>query len=189
MGKATQAIELRRIALSAAAGEAVLGQQRLDRRPVPGRDAGDDQILVRGDPVCARDGPRRSPEGRRARRGRGKAAAFDEQGAVEAAAFRLAPAERIAVGVEMERPGRLERSAEARLDLAFDPAQALVVDRIFEAGAVALGAVAVIALDRHHRPGRGDQPVLGDVADHVGEARVGGGSFSVRPMPPPMATL
>ena len=52
------------------------------------------------------------------------------------------------------------RSAKPRraLDLGLDPVEALVVDRVLEAGVGALDAVAVVALHAHHGVGDVDQP-------------------------------
>src|SRR3546814_21151503 len=57
----------------------------------------------------------------------------DEERIIEAAGAIRAPAERVAVRGEGERPRRREVEAHARLDLALDEGEPLVVDRIFEA--------------------------------------------------------
>src|SRR3546814_9783788 len=63
------------------------------------------------------------------------------------------PAIVISVRGEVEWARLLKRRAHPLLDFGLDPVEPLVVYRIFETRALAILAVAIVALDRHHRIG------------------------------------
>src|SRR5690606_25992244 len=89
-------------------------------------------------------------------------AVFNEQRIVMPAILAARPAQRIPIAGEVEVACRFEREAEPALDLTLDPVEPLVVDRVLEAGAGAVGAVAEIALHAHHYAADLVHPVLGD---------------------------
>src|SRR5690606_33351466 len=105
------------------------------------------EVLVRGQPERAlmhlRDGPQ--PIHQPVRRAGMQPAAPDIEGEMVASVLALAPAQAVAIAGELTRPGRLEGEPLPPGDFAADPVQALVVDRIFEAGSRPVGAIAVIA--------------------------------------------
>ena len=83
------------------------------------------------------------------------------------------PAVAIARVLEAERAGRLQGVAEPALDLGAEPVDAAVLDRVFEARVLAVGAIAEIALHQHDLLGDVDR-LLGRAEAHdVGGARIG----------------
>src|SRR3546814_6555018 len=85
------------------------------------------------------------------------------------------PAIVISVRGEVEGARLLKRLAHPLLDFALDPVGPLVVYRILEPRALAILAVAIVALDRHHRIGADDNLVHGNEADKAGKAWIGFG--------------
>src|SRR2546421_23171 len=83
------------------------------------RHSGDDQILIGCQAEAALVHLRNRPQAAhdRAAGQVGYAAVLNEQPEIEKTAIGLAPAEAVAVGRELERARRLERSAHAPLDL------------------------------------------------------------------------
>src|SRR3546814_7069295 len=79
------------------------------------------------------------------------------------------PAIVISVRGEVEWARLLKRRAHPLLDFGLDPVEPLVVYRIFETRALAILAVAIVALDRHHRIGADDNLVHGNEADRSEE--------------------
>ncbi len=100
--------------------------------------------------------------------------ALDKESEVGLAIGAFDPAVAVTIVGKSERAGGLKLVAEAGLDLAAEPVEAAILDGVFEAGVLALGAVAKIALD--------EDDLLGDVhglagrakTEDIGEARVSG---------------
>src|SRR5690606_37555807 len=103
------------------------------------------------------------------------AAVLDEQGVVPACIRALLPAVTVAVRRELHGSRRLQREAEPSLDFRAYEIDALVVHGVLEARARAVGAIPVIALYGHDRLRRMQQLLFGDIADDVGQARIGFG--------------
>ncbi len=102
----------------------------------------------------------------------GDATGFDAQRQVPATVVPFGPAEAVAGRLELERPRRLEREALPARDLGDEPLEAAVLDRVLEAGALAHGAVAEVALRGEHGLGHREQLLGLEEADDVREARV-----------------
>ena len=103
------------------------------------------------------------------------AAAHQEERVVARAVFALDPAVTVAGVGELEGAGRTEPIAEAAFDFRAEPDDAAVLDGVFEAGVLAVGAVAVVALHEHDF--LGDVHGLGDgaVTEEVGDTGEGFG--------------
>src|SRR3546814_8796650 len=72
------------------------------------------------------------------------------------AVFTLYPAEAVAVVVEPVWAHRFQDIAQALFQLRLEPVQAAMVDRVFQAGMLAFGTVAEIALYRDDAFGQGN---------------------------------
>ena len=75
---------------------------------------------------------------------------------------------------EFERPGRFEFDAGALFDLGTRPVRAAFGHDVFEAGVLAVGAVAEIAVNREHGLRNFDKFFRFEKADDIREARIGG---------------
>ncbi len=91
------------------------------------------------------------------------------------------PAERILDGGELERARRSEREACALLDLGLEPCDPPVLDRVFEAGVLAVCAVAEIALREEDRLRDRVDPVGRNEPDQIGEPGEGLGVSVTHP--------
>ena len=97
----------------------------------------------------------------------------DAQGQVPAPVLAFDPAEAIAVVVEREGARGLQREPGAPLHFGLEPVEPAIVDGVFQACALALGAIAEIALRGDDGGGDIEQLLGRDEADHVGQARIG----------------
>ena len=83
------------------------------------------------------------------------------------------PAEVLGDLESRKRAGELQRGAVVLLDLGADPIEAAIVDDIFQAGPLAIGAVAVVALGADDGFDDGKQFGRVDAAEGGGDSRVG----------------
>ena len=155
--------------------EAVLGEDRLDARLHLGRDAADAEVLGRREAEVAGVDFGDFAKGgfHRPALAVHNASAEDMEAVEPISIGAFVPTEGILDGGEMNRTRRREGDARAFLDLAFEPLDAAILDRVFQAGVLAVCAVAEVALrgenglaDFVHQIGR-------DEAERVGQAREG----------------
>src|SRR5437763_17184311 len=85
----------------------------------------------------------------------------------------LAPAVAVAGRGEREGPGRAERPADAPLDLGPERAEAMILDRVFEPGMLAVRPVAPVALDGDDRLCDRDRVFDPAEAERIAGARIG----------------
>src|SRR3546814_4776509 len=90
-----------------------------------------------------------------------------------AAVFPARPADRIAVRGEGVGLFRFQAKAQPAFDFRRHPLDALVVDRVFEAGMAAVDPVAKVALDAHYRIAYLQDLVLRHEADDACQPRIG----------------
>jgi hypothetical protein len=98
---------------------------------------------------------------------------FNEERSMLAAILAFRPAKQVAVCRKFAGSRSTEREAKPLLDLALDPVDSLVVDRVFEARMLTIDPVAIIALYGHDGVDGLRQPCDIDVTDHVGEPWIG----------------
>src|SRR5690606_6492982 len=91
-------------------------------------------------------------------------------------AVALVPAEPVAVVLESKGPCRQQRLAASARGLVEKPVVAEAVERVFEAGAMAILAIAEIALDAHHDFGELGGLRRGDEAERFGQTRIAVGA-------------
>src|SRR5690606_30851174 len=128
--------------------QSVLHDQGLDARAFGRRNAGDDQVLGRGQAELALVDARDLAQAGEVRGARtvGDAPGRQRQGQVPAPVLALDPAEAVAVVVEMEGTRGFEAEAGALFHLRDDGVQAVVVDGVLEARVLAFDAVAEATL-------------------------------------------
>jgi hypothetical protein len=98
---------------------------------------------------------------------------LDEEGDEPAPVRSLPPAMAVARALEPERPRRRQRPAPPHRQLRRQPVHAAIVDRVLQPRMLPVGAVAVVALNRHHRLRHRRRLVGPAEADHPAELRVG----------------
>ena len=155
--------------------ELVLGQQCLDVRLLLLGHAADDQILVRGETEIAGVdlGDFAQAGLRRLFLGIAQAAVLDEKGVMPVAVGAFGPAVAVAGTGEFERARLAELPTETGFEFVFEPVHSAVLDGVFEARVLAVGAVAEIALHGENFFRHFDDFFAGKVTDHVGETRIG----------------
>src|SRR5581483_8100553 len=85
------------------------------------------------------------------------AAGFDVKAEEKFAIGLLMPAEEIALALELVRPCGLELEAGALVHFVAEPFDALFLEHVLEAGVLAVGAVAEIAMNGEHSLGDIDE--------------------------------
>ncbi len=130
-------------------------------------DAGDDEVLVGGQPEVADvdPGDLGQPGLHWPVRRVAHPAVLDEQRVVPVAVVVPGPAVAIAGVVEPERPRRRQGVAEPTLDLGAEPVDAAILDRVFEPRVLAVRPIAEVALHQHHLLGHIDR-LLGQAKAH-----------------------
>src|SRR6266850_5910956 len=125
-------------------GDAVLGHQLLDARTVGGIDAGEDHVLLRGEPDLRAQlvDDLAQPGAGTDAVDVGDAAVLDVDADVEAAIALLVPAEVVVDRLPGEQLWRLELEGQAALHLVAEPAEPTVGDRVLEARVAPVGAVS-----------------------------------------------
>src|SRR3546814_15397167 len=94
--------------------------------------------------------------------------------------FAFFPAVAVAVRVEMIRSGGLQREAYPLFKLRLEPVQTAMIDGVFQACMLALGAIAVVTLQGDYTFGDLNQ-LLRSEARRVGKECVGTGRFGWSP--------
>src|SRR5262245_27081324 len=102
-------------------------------------------------------------------------AIFNEQPQEEVPIVLLMPAQHIALPRELDWPRRLQLYSRALLDLSPEPGHAFFMQDIFEAGVLAVCAVAEIAMDGYDRLGHSFQMFRHQKTNDVREPRESGG--------------
>src|SRR5690606_25491840 len=88
----------------------------------------------------------------------------------------LVPAEPVAVVLEIKGPCRQQRLAASARELVEKPVVAEAIERVFEAGAMAVLAIAEIALDTHHDFGEFGGLRRCDESKRFGQTRIAVGA-------------
>ena len=149
----------------------MITEQCRHRAPVRGCDAGEQHVLLRRhDHVQAELGHGGTQRGAQSA---GNAAGGDGNAEPPGAAALFVPAEQVGHGERGHREQRRERPAEILADAVADPVLAHVVEDVFQAGALAVAAVAVVALQADHGFGDGQEVLRADRAHERCQARIG----------------
>ena len=100
-------------------------------------------------------------------------AAGDRNAEIPAPVALRVPSEMVDDPEPRHRPGLRERPAEIGFERLLDPCRAARIDQVFQSRMLAIGAIAMIALQSHDRLDRREQVVGSDERDRRGQARVG----------------
>jgi len=173
------------------AGHTVLTQHAFDRVPILRADLAQDDILARHqDRIASEPLDDFVQGGANARlRAVDDPSARHRNAEIQPSVALLMPAEMIGNREGRHFARRFERFAEIFLEALARPVFAVLGDHVFETGMTAVAAIAMIAMQPHHRSGRFEEILRLDEGHRGREPRVGLRIVVGLPWPPPSRKL